>query len=114
MPFTSGFWAKFSVIDAAAKAGSYWLAVVAMVSAVIAAFAYLRVVVAMYFGGSGDSAGDVAADTAADSEAARDGEPRADVGIGAGVVIAIAVLITVAAGIAPAVLESVASTAAGL
>ena len=48
-PFTSGFVAKFSVIAAAVQARSFWLAVVAMVCAVIAAFAYLRVV-AMYFG----------------------------------------------------------------
>ena len=48
MPFTAGFIAKFSVITAAADAGEYLLAVVAMVSAVIAMFLYLRVIVSMY------------------------------------------------------------------
>ena len=50
VPFTSGFFAKFYVIDAAVEARSYWLAIVAMVSAVIAAFLYLRIVLAMYAG----------------------------------------------------------------
>ncbi len=50
VPFTSGFVAKFYIIGAAVDARSYWLAVVAMVSAVIAAFLYLRIVVAMYLG----------------------------------------------------------------
>jgi NADH-quinone oxidoreductase subunit N len=47
-PFTTGFFAKFSVIAAAAASHSYALAIIAMVSAVIAAFFYLRVVVVMY------------------------------------------------------------------
>ena len=51
VPLTSGFFAKFDVILAAVDAQSYWLAVVAMVSAVIAAFVYLRVIVAMYMSG---------------------------------------------------------------
>lgn len=51
VPFTSGFFAKFSAITAAIDAGETWLAVVAMVTAVIAAFLYLRVVVAMYMAG---------------------------------------------------------------
>ena len=48
VPFTTGFFAKFYVIQAAVDARSYWLAIVAMVSAVIAAFLYLRIVLAMY------------------------------------------------------------------
>ena len=48
VPLTAGFFAKFYVIEAAVDAGSYWLAVVAMLSAVIAAFLYLRIVVTMY------------------------------------------------------------------
>ena len=94
VPFTSGFVAKFSVIAAAAEARSYWLAVVAMVAAVVAAFAYLRIVVAMYFG-----------DTASE-------ESKPAIGLGAGAVIVVAVLFTVALGIVPGVLESISSTAA--
>ena len=56
VPFTSGFFAKFYVIDAAVEARSYWLALVAMVSAVIAAFLYLRIVLAMYAGPDEDEA----------------------------------------------------------
>ena len=102
VPFTSGFVAKFSVISAAAEARSFWLAVVAMVCTVIAAFAYLRVVVAMYFGSSDE----------APTEA--DGFPAVKVGAGAAAVIAVAVLFTVAMGVVPGVLESIASDAAEL
>ena len=48
VPLTGGFIAKFSVIAAAVEAKSYALAVIAMLSAVIAAFLYLRIVLAMY------------------------------------------------------------------
>ena len=48
VPFTSGFWAKLEVIGASVEARSYWLAAMAMLGAVVAAFLYLRVVVRMY------------------------------------------------------------------
>jgi len=48
MPLTSGFVAKFGVIQAAVSVGSYELAVIAMVCAVIAAFVYLRIMVNMW------------------------------------------------------------------
>ncbi|HML01440.1 MAG TPA: NADH-quinone oxidoreductase subunit N, partial [Acidimicrobiales bacterium] len=48
IPFTTGFLAKLEVVSAAVGAGSSVLAVIAMVSAVIAAFFYLRVVLLMY------------------------------------------------------------------
>ncbi len=48
VPFTSGFVAKFGVIQAAVSEESYALAVIAMVSAVIAAFLYLRIMVTMW------------------------------------------------------------------
>ncbi|MEO7430173.1 MAG: NADH-quinone oxidoreductase subunit N, partial [Acidimicrobiales bacterium] len=44
VPLTSGFFAKFYVITAAVDAGSSWLAAIAMLSSVIAAFLYLRIV----------------------------------------------------------------------
>ena len=46
VPLTAGFVAKFGVVQAAVEEGSYTLAVIAMVTAVIAAFVYLRVMVA--------------------------------------------------------------------
>ncbi len=101
VPFTSGFVAKFSVLAAAVDARSFWLAIVAMVFAVIAAFAYLRIVVAMYFRSA--------------SATAQSGTAQAQsIGWGTGAVVAIAVLFTIAVGIAPGTLESWASTAAGL
>ena len=49
-----GFVAKFDVILAAVDARSYVLAVLAMLSAVIAAFLYLRIIVTMYMGDDAD------------------------------------------------------------
>ena len=50
VPLTAGFFAKFQVIAAAVEGRSFWLAIVAMVSAVISAFIYLRIAVTMYAG----------------------------------------------------------------
>jgi len=47
-PFTTGLWAKLQVVLAVIDANSLPLAVVAMVSAAVAAFFYLRVAVLMY------------------------------------------------------------------
>jgi NADH-quinone oxidoreductase subunit N len=60
IPFTTGFLAKLEVITASVSAHSTPLAVIAMVTAAIAAFFYLRVVVIMYA---------PLADTAADDSA---------------------------------------------
>ena len=48
VPLTSGFVAKFGVIRASVSTESYVLAVLAMVSAVIAAYLYLRIMVSMW------------------------------------------------------------------
>ncbi|MGH1502574.1 MAG: NADH-quinone oxidoreductase subunit N [Acidimicrobiales bacterium] len=48
VPFTSGFMAKFRVIVAAVDGEAYVLAGLAMLAAVVAAFLYLRIVVAMF------------------------------------------------------------------
>jgi len=50
VPFTTGFVAKFGVIGAAVDSGSYWLAALAMLAAVVSAFVYLRIVLSMYLG----------------------------------------------------------------
>jgi NADH-quinone oxidoreductase subunit N len=52
VPLTSGFIAKFGVIQAAVDVESYAIAVIAMVSAVIAAFLYLRIMMSMWVGDS--------------------------------------------------------------
>jgi NADH-quinone oxidoreductase subunit N len=49
VPVFVGFFAKWLVIQAALEAGMAWLAILAVVFAVIGAFYYLRVVKLMYF-----------------------------------------------------------------
>ena len=48
VPFTTGLWAKLQVVLAAASASAAPLAVIAMITATIAAFFYLRVATLMY------------------------------------------------------------------
>ena len=86
VPFTTGFFAKFGVVGAAVDANSYWLAIIAMVTAVVTAFVYLRVVVAMFL-------------TDGDEDKPKEALPfSAALGIG------LAVLITVVAGIQPSLI----------
>jgi NADH-quinone oxidoreductase subunit N len=57
-PFTTGLWAKVQVVFAVVVAGYVPLGAIAMVSAVIAAYFYLRVAVLMYAaGGLGETEG---------------------------------------------------------
>jgi len=51
-PFTTGFFAKYSVIAAAIDAGGVPLAVLAMAGAAVAAFFYLRLVLSLYADGA--------------------------------------------------------------
>ena len=60
VPLTAGFFAKFYVLSAAVDADSYGLAVVAMMSAVIAAFLYLRIIVTMYMSDDDETAPETA------------------------------------------------------
>jgi NADH-quinone oxidoreductase subunit N len=56
IPPTVGFYAKFAVIAAAVNEGLVWLAVVAVLTSLIGAFYYLRIVKLMYFDDAVDSA----------------------------------------------------------
>jgi NADH-quinone oxidoreductase subunit N len=56
IPPTVGFYAKFSVLEAAVNAGFTWLAVVAVMASLVGAFYYLRVVKLMYFDDATDTA----------------------------------------------------------
>ena len=61
-PFTTGLWAKVQVVFAAVEAGDVPLGVIAMVTAAVAAYFYLRVAVLMYAGGGlGEPEGGTAA-----------------------------------------------------
>ncbi len=56
IPPTVGFYAKFAVIMAAVGAGFTWLAVVAVLTSLVGAFYYLRIVKLMYFDDPTDTA----------------------------------------------------------
>jgi len=89
VPLTSGFVAKFEVIGAAVEARSFWLAIVAMVTAVVSAFLYLRIVLSIYLGRPADDA------------------PTIDVPRTAGLAIAVAVAVTIVFGVLPGELDSI-------
>lgn len=95
VPLTSGFFAKFEVITAAVDAGSAWLAVLAMVSAVISAFLYLRIVATMYMGDDEESPA----------------EGRARIPVGAGIALGISLVVTIGVGVWPGLLTEVAQDA---
>jgi NADH-quinone oxidoreductase subunit N len=101
VPLTSGFVAKFYVITAAVDAGSTWLAVLAMVSAVIAAFLYLRITVAMYMSAS-DAGGE---------EPVVRSRASLPIPFGAGLALVIAVSVTLVAGFWPDVIADPAGDA---
>ncbi|MET0728276.1 MAG: NADH-quinone oxidoreductase subunit N [Acidimicrobiales bacterium] len=96
VPLTSGFFAKFYVIAAAVDAGSTPLAVIAMVASVIAAFLYLRIVVAMFM------------ESDADEDRARRHIP---IPLAAGLAISLALLVTLAAGLFPSIISDPAGDA---
>ncbi len=116
VPFTSGFLAKFYVISATVEQGQYALAVIAMLSAAIAAFFYLRVGILMYSpieapdasSSSSSSSSSSASSAAASSEgaggvavAAPPATGRVLIPVGTGIALAICVIFTIAVGIVP-------------
>jgi NADH-quinone oxidoreductase subunit N len=56
VPPTIGFYAKFTVLQAALQAGYIWAVVFAVIMAAVGAFYYLRIVKLMYFDAPQDSA----------------------------------------------------------
>jgi NADH-quinone oxidoreductase subunit N len=109
VPLTSGFFAKFGVILAAVDAGSYWLAIVAMAMAVVAAFVYLRLIVAMYMSGDVEHV-DVPAHVAeAETDVPAPTGPSPASGIrvpaAAAVALALALGVTGATGVFPGLLQ---------
>jgi NADH-quinone oxidoreductase subunit N len=49
IPPTVGFYAKLAVLEATMRAGLTWLAVLAVITSLVGAFYYLRIVKLMYF-----------------------------------------------------------------
>jgi NADH-quinone oxidoreductase subunit N len=105
VPLTAGFFAKFYVLRAAVDAGSWSLALVAMISAVIAAFLYLRIIVSMYMADEED--GEV------EPARAEAGEPTGGIRIpvAARIGLAVALLFTVVVGILPSWVASLSDDA---
>lgn len=91
VPFTSGFFAKFYAVAAAVDAHSYWLAIVALVSAVASAFLYLRLVILMTM--SADEHGVESDEVMA--------APRIRVPFIAGMGLALCLVVTLGVGIFP-------------
>jgi NADH-quinone oxidoreductase subunit N len=95
IPLTAGFTAKFAVFSAALSAGHIWLVIAGVISSLIIAFPYLRVVVMMWLSEPGDSTATLA----------RPGTLTASaLGVGA--------VATVVLGVAPGPLLDLASQAA--
>ena len=86
VPLTSGFIAKFGVIQASLEEHSYALAIIAMVSAVIAAFLYLRIMVSVWL---------------ADPEKGDDTREAVRVPLSTGIAIAICAAFTLYVGFNP-------------
>ena len=94
VPFTSGFVAKLYTVVASVNANATWLAIVAMVTSVIAAYLYLRIIVTMYMASPAD-------------ETAK----PVRVPAGARLALAVCLLVTIAAGVVPGPLTRVAGEA---
>jgi NADH-quinone oxidoreductase subunit N len=92
VPLTSGFFAKFYVLKAAIDANSWPLALTAMLSAVIAAFLYLRITVSMYMTDEGAEPAD---------EVATPPSRRLPVPFGAGLALAVSFAVTLYVGFLP-------------
>jgi NADH-quinone oxidoreductase subunit N len=93
IPPLAGFWGKYYLFQAGINAGLAWLVVVAVVSSVISAFFYLRVIAVMYLDEPAGAATPVSRSRAL------------------GLAMAIAGVLTVAIGLAPQALVSAAQAA---
>ncbi len=103
VPFTSGFIAKFGVIQAAVEVESYAIAVIAMVAAVVAAFLYLRIMVNMWLADP--------ADGAVESDSAGTG---ISIGLSSGLAIGVAAVFTLFVGVFPGWLLDAAETVSAI
>ncbi|MEZ5215095.1 MAG: NADH-quinone oxidoreductase subunit N [Ilumatobacteraceae bacterium] len=98
VPLTSGFVAKFGVILAAVDSKAYPLAIVAMLTAVVSAFLYLRIIVSMFLADAPETAP----------------VERVRIPLSAGVAISLALGFTLVVGFLPGWLVSLAQDAVPL
>jgi NADH-quinone oxidoreductase subunit N len=91
VPFTAGFFAKFYAVEAAVDASSWPLAIVAMLTAVVSAFLYLRIIVAMFMSGADDG----------DDGPVPSRSTRIPIPLGAGIALSLCVLVTIGVGLFP-------------
>ena len=96
VPLTSGFIAKFGVIEAAVDEHSYAIAIIAMLASVIAAFLYLRIMVSMWI---------------TDPEAGDDAREPVRLPLATTIAIVLAVGFTLLVGVAPGWIVSAAENA---
>jgi NADH-quinone oxidoreductase subunit N len=108
VPFTSGFMGKFYLISAALEQHQYALAVIAMLSAAIAAFFYLRVTLLVYSPASEDAEPAVASGGGGSGSVAVIAPPappetgRIVIPVGAGLALAACLVFTIGVGFVPA------------
>src|SRR6266496_3031037 len=102
IPPLSGFWAKYYVFQAGINAGLAWLVVVGVVSSVISAFFYLRVIMVTYLQ-EPPSGVEVVASTEPTEPDRRQ--------VALSLALGVAAVLTVAIGLAPQVLVTAAQTA---
>jgi NADH-quinone oxidoreductase subunit N len=100
VPFTVGFVAKFEVLAAAVAGGSWPLALVGMLSAVVSAFLYLKIIITMYS----------TEDEATDAPAA-DAPPRVVVPWGTKLGLGLAFVFVIGVGIIPGPITNLAQKA---
>lgn len=112
VPFTSGFIAKFGVISAAVDEHSYAIAIIAMLTAVIASFLYLRIIVSTWMQEDAATAIDdgAAGDVAVATEGVGALAP-VTVPLASGIAITAAVVFTIVVGIYPGWLLDAAESA---
>ncbi|HZD01248.1 MAG TPA: NADH-quinone oxidoreductase subunit NuoN [Actinomycetes bacterium] len=110
IPPLSGFWAKYYVFQAGVNAGLTWLVVIGVISSVISAFFYLRVIMVTYL--QEPAAGEEPEPVAGQQRERPAPEPRGGrPPIALGLALGVAALLTVAIGLAPQALVTAAQTA---
>jgi NADH-quinone oxidoreductase subunit N len=111
IPPLSGFWAKYYVFQAGINAGLAWLVVIGVISSVISAFFYLRVIMVTYLQEPAERAGAVGLEGPRTGELAEPERRQRPVELALGVALGVAAVLTVAIGLAPQVLVTAAQTA---